>query len=331
MGFDWHSSGVTTTVCGALKEGLKDIGPEAGLFFAGGKGRVSRNTPLEIQTLADKAAISGADNLIMASRLSAKVDSAAVQDGFDIYHHFFVFTRQGEWAVIQQGMNENIRQARRYHWFSPDMHSFTNEPHNAVCCDAVGSALNLVAEDNSLVRRSCVRLSQTNPEKLLKDVDEVQSCVNTLSMPGYHSIPRTGYLKKALTAAYENQAQNFETLLQTPGVGAGTLRALCLVAEVAWGVPASFKDPVRYSFAHGGKDGFPFPVNESDIMNSSRTLERALHKARTGRSEQLEALRRLARWHSEAVQVKVSPDVKSETLSTSLNSSTRIRQMNLFD
>jgi len=305
VGFDWHSSGVTTTVCGAIKEGLAEIGPRAGLFLAGGKGRVARNTPLEIQAAAERYPVDRAVNdLVYASKMAAKVDSAAVQDGYQIYHHFFVFTAKGEWAVIQQGMNESIRQARRYHWLSSSMKTFTEEPQAAICCDSSVETLNLVAQDNHDIRLISSEMIKQSPESLIKELKLIEKHLPELDMPPRHSIPRTAYLNKSLYAAYEQQPRNFEELLQISGVGPGTLRALCLVAEVAYGAKPSFSDPVRYSFAHGGKDGFPFPVNEHDIENSYRTLRRALQRARMGHKEQVTALQNLAGWHSRSATVQ---------------------------
>ena len=304
VGFDWHSSGVTTTVCGALKEGLAQLGPKAGLFITGGKGKMARNTPLEIMTCADKHPLAvNADELVYASKMSAKVDSSAVQDGYQIYHHCFVFTDKGQWAVIQQGMNEETNQARRYHWLSTAMKDFTLNPQSAICCDNYGETLNLVAKDNQLLNQISCDLANLAPEKLLAEINQINKHISNLKMPGRHSIPRTSYLNKSLNAAYEQQPCNFEQLLQISGVGPGTLRALCLVAEVAYGVDASYADPVRYSFAHGGKDGFPFPVNEADIENSYTVLNKALHKARAGQNEQLQALKNLAEWHSESLSI----------------------------
>lgn len=307
IGFDWHSSGVTTTVCGALKEGLADIGPQAGLFLAGGKGRASRHTPLEIADFAERYPIRGrAEDLIYASRMAAKVDSSAVQDGYQIYHHFFVFTQEGNWAVIQQGMREDLRQARRYHWLGSQVKDFTVEPQAAICCDSTNQTLNLVSSQNDEVRSLSAQLACLSPDQVLTELSAIQSCSH-LSLPRQHSIPRTSYLNRALQAAYEQQPENFETLLGVKGVGPSTLRALCLVAEVAYGVQPSYADPVRYSFAHGGKDGFPFPVQEDDIRNSYVTLRRALKKARLGNREQLNALRKLARWHADTVTTRATP------------------------
>lgn len=325
VGFDWHSSGVTTTVCGALKEGLAQIGPQAGLYIAGGKGKAARNTPSEIKSWADKYPLAiNAEELIYASKMSAKVDSAAVQDGYQIYHHCFVFTDKGHWAVIQQAMNEDTVQARRYHWLSSSMESFTADPQAAICCDYSADTLNLVSSDNHLLRQTSCEMVNISPEKLLTEINRINDHDRALHMPGRHSIPRTAYLNKSLYAAYEQHPQDFEQLLQVPGLGPGTLRALCLVAEVAYGVAASYTDPVRYSFAHGGKDGFPFPVNEADIENSYTVLNRALRKARAGRSEQLQALKNLAQWHSESLANRNKPayDCTSESTSPHPNKAT---------
>lgn len=308
VGFDWHSSGVTTTVCGALKEGLQGVGPEAGLFFAGGKGRTARRTPDEIRSLADRYPVAvDAEQLVIASKLAAKVDNAAVQDGFQIYHHFFVFDQSGRWVVIQQGMNEALKAARRYHWLSTTIQCFTQEPQAAVCSDTVVDTLNLVSADNQTLNRLCTEISCQAPEHLLREFKSILCSSPSVDLPRQHEIPSTAYLDKALRAAYEQQPTSFKQLLQVPGVGASTLRALCLVAEVAYGTRPSYADPVRYAFAHGGKDGFPFPVNQEDIHNSFQTLHRAVLKARQGRREQLQALRNLASWHSEMVTVRATP------------------------
>jgi hypothetical protein len=308
VGFDWHSSGITTTVCGAIKEGLKEVGPHFGLFCAGGKGRVARHTPDEIRTIADRHPLArDAEQLVYASKMAAKVDSAAVQDGFQIYHHFFVFDREGNWAVIQQGMNQAARAARRYHWLSTQMKSFTREPQAAVCSDTIVETLNLVSSDNQALNRFCTELSCQAPERLINEFNSIISLSRHLALPYQHHIPSTAYLNKALRAAYEQQPASFAQLLQVPGVGASTLRALCLVAEVAYGARPSYSDPVRYAFAHGGKDGFPFPVNRDDISHSCNTLRLALRRARQGHREQLQALRNLAAWHSEMTAVKATP------------------------
>ncbi len=308
LGFDWHSSGLTTTLCGALKAGLAGLGPQAGLYFTGGKGRTARNTPLEIQTLAEKYPLScDPGELIYSSRMSAKIDSSAVQDSYQIYHHSFIFSASGSWAVIQQGMNTDTRMARRYHWLSSNLNEFCCEPHAAICCDQTNVTLNMVSEDNTSLRALSCSIARETPLKIISEIESIQSSAPELHLPCYHPIPRTSYLNKALYAAYEAQPEDFEHLLNVKGVGPSTLRALCLVAEVAYGAEASFQDPCKYSFAHGGKDGFPFPVNEQDIHHSYLTLKRALKKAKCGKREGLDALKRLSKWYQHSSNPLVTP------------------------
>lgn len=292
LGFDWHSSGVTTTVCGALKEGLKDREKEWGLYIAGGKGRTSRKTPQEIEAICEERSMDGAP-LIYASRMSAKVDSAAVQDGYQIYHHSFFFTDQGSWAVVQQGMNEETRFARRYHWLSQGVKDFVCEPHWAVCCDRREEGLNLVAQESDLSRQAITEISKENPEFVLKEGQKV----NELSLPKDHPVPmekiRFERLEKIFIRIHERAPGNFEALLGTPGVGPKTLRALSLISELIHGVRPSFRDPARFSFAHGGKDGHPYPVDRKVYDETIEILGGAVEKARIGGREKVDALRRL--------------------------------------
>lgn len=311
LGFDWHSSGLTTVLCGALKEGTKDLQREWGLFFAGGKGRVSRQTPLEIDDIGDKYGLNNdLAALKKSSRLVAKVDSAAVQDGYQLYHHVFIFDEKGNWAVVQQGMNENMRYARRYHWLSEQLKSFTEEPHAGVCGLPEDNVLNLVAHQNMQTRTASVELCQEKPETVLKAYRQLNPGKNPASkanqisfwdekpreiyLPAYHAIPRSAYLDKVLYRLYEKPPKEYESLLETSGVGAGTLRALAMVAEVTHGVKPTFSDPVRYTFAHGGKDGFPFPVKRQDYAESINVLETTIRKAKIGYTDKLQALRKLA-------------------------------------
>ncbi|SHG83838.1 hypothetical protein SAMN02745221_01087 [Thermosyntropha lipolytica DSM 11003] len=334
VGFDWHSSGLTTTLCGAIKEGLSPLASKTGIFFAGGKGKTAVNTPQEINTIAEKNHLEiNPENLIYASKMAAKVDNAAVQDGYQIYHHFFVFTQEGNWAVIQQGMNEDAKQARRYHWLSLNLKDFTNEPHTAICCNHKNQALNLVAKENYALRTASTELAQSKPEKILKELKLIEKDLIRLKLPFCHYIPNTRYLNKSLQTVYEKSPHTFEELLAIPGAGPGTIRALCLVAEVAYGIKASFEDPVRYSFAHGGKDGFPFPVNEADLEHSYQTLRRALKKAKAGNHETLQGLKRLAIWHAEMVNIKATPKVPEKTAnnpSSPLSAPQETIQLSLF-
>jgi hypothetical protein len=283
LGFDWHSSGLTTTVCGALKEGLRGTERELGLYVAGGKGATSRKTPSEIASACERLG-RDPEPLVYASRISAKVDNSAVQDGYQLYHHSFVFTGEGKWCIVQQGMSDETSMARRYHWLSDNVQSYVNEPHAAVCCDATGETLNLVAAENAGVRDASARLAG---EKTV-----------LLEMPRRHWVRDADinpkYLEKILLQTYERQPQDFEALLAIPGVGAKTLRALALTAELVYGTQASFRDPARYSFAHGGKDGTPFPVDRATYDKTIEVLHQALNKANVARTEKVQAFRRLA-------------------------------------
>jgi hypothetical protein len=294
LGFDWHSSGLTTTVCGALKEGLKDISKDTGIFVCGGKGATSRRTPLEIEEIASKRLINtDAKNLIYSSRLSAKVDSVALQDGYQLYHHSFIFTKKGNWAVIQQGMNSATRWARRYHWLGTEVSDFVCEPHKAICCDHKTEVLNMVARESSDCRDMSALLSKEKPEKVIKEFKKVKE----LSLPSHHSVSfsdiRPQNLEKILLRTYERRPDNFEKLIGIEGVGPKTIRALSLISELIYGKPASYRDPVRFSFAHGGKDGHPYPVDRKEYDMSIRILKDAVNKAKIGRSEKLEALKRI--------------------------------------
>ncbi|MFQ5880314.1 MAG: DUF763 domain-containing protein [Dehalococcoidia bacterium] len=291
LGFDWHSSGLTTTVCGALKEGLRGLEHDTGLLVAGGKGRTSRKTPSEIEAFADRLGFQPAP-LVYASRLAAKVDSAAVQDGYQVYHHSFFFTTDGAWAVVQQGMNEGNGWARRYHWLSDAVADFVCEPHAAVCSDHRGQALNMVALESDDARAASVALTQERPEAVVKDYQRI------LALPRRHHLAegdiRPENLHKVLLSTYERQPQDYEALLGLEGVGPKAVRALALIAELLYGVQASLRDPARFAYAHGGKDGHPYPVDRRTYDQSIEVLRTAVAKAKLGQREKLEALRRLS-------------------------------------
>jgi hypothetical protein len=293
LGFDWHSSGVTTTTSGAIKEGIKGLEQDLGLYAAGGKGAASRRTPSEIQIACERLG-SGADALVYASRMSAKVDSAALQDGYQLYHHAFFFSRTGRWCVVQQGMNEGTRMARRYHWLGEQVSSFVCEPHAAVCCDARGVSLNLVAQESEAVRSASTELAAHPWQETLAVIARLPELV----LPHRHTVsladvnPR--YLTKILLRTYEKAPQDFESLLGIQGVGPRTLRALALASELIYGTTASTRDPARFAFAHGGKDGTPYPVDRSTYEQTITVLHNALNRARVGRSDKVQALKRLA-------------------------------------
>ncbi len=294
LGFDWHSSGVTTTTCGAIKEGIRGLEKDLGFFAAGGKGAVSRRTPDEIVNACDETS-QEASPLVYASRMSAKVDSAAVQDGYQLYHHAFFFSKSGQWCVVQQGMSEETRFARRYHWLSRHVSDFVCEPHAAVCCDARGNTLNLVANESMDVRTVSTQLAAQTPDRTLADLSRLPNLV----LPKRHLVSEadvnSAYLKKILVTTYEAAPKDYASLLALPGVGAKTLRALALVSELMYGTRTSTRDPARFSFAHGGKDGTPFPVDRATYDQTVEILHGALDRAKVDRSEKIAALKRLAR------------------------------------
>jgi hypothetical protein len=299
LGFDWHSSGVTTTVCGALKEGLASRSGELGIFVAGGKGKASRRTPFELTTYGERLGLDG-PRLAYNSRMAAKVDSAAVQDGFGIYHHSFFLTSEGEWAVVQQGMRDHDGTARRYHWLGSQVKDFVNEPHAAIASDASAQlVLNMVAGESSAARSVSTEFARQEPRAVGREIARVIS----LALPSRHWVDiqrdvNPAHLQKVLLTTYEASPRNYEELLAVPGVGPKAVRALALVADVVYGSPASMRDPARFSFAHGGKDGHPYPVNRVVYDQSVDWLREAVNKARIGHTDKLKALRRLAEWEN---------------------------------
>jgi hypothetical protein len=292
VGFDWHSSGLTTTLCGALKEGLKDLEKDFGLFIAGGKGRTSRKTPTEIIASAERLSFNP-DKMVYASRMSSKVDSCALQDGYQIYHHCFFGTKDGKWAVVQQGMNTETRWARRYHWLSLDLIDFVVEPHKAIISSKKGSALNMVAKDSEQARIVTTEVACENPQDTVKEFKRIKE----LSLPERHPVLISDIspsrFEKILLKTYENPPQNFAELLTTTGIGPQTIRALALISEVVYGAKPSFNDPVSYTFAHGGKDGYPYPIKRNDYDKSIQILETAIRQAKIGDNDKLKALKRL--------------------------------------
>lgn len=295
LGFDWHSSGLTTTVTGALKEGLRGMENDLRVFIAGGKGKTSRKTPEQISIYSERFLINP-EPLIYASRMSAKVDNTAVQDGYQLYHHVFIFTGNGEWSVIQQGMNENKKTARRYHWLGNPKTDFVVEPHTAVCCDKRVKTLNLVAVESEDTRKTCADLSKQKPEKTVREIKKIQ----TLNLAERHLVTVSDIdpkkLHRILTKTYENQPEDFEKLLGIRGVGPKTIRALSLISEIIYGTPPSYRDPARFSFAHGGKDGTPFPVDRKTYDKTIDIMKRAIHSASIGHEEKMHAIRRLMKY-----------------------------------
>lgn len=297
LGFDWHSSGLTTTTCGAVKEGIKGLESELGFFACGGKGSASRKTPLEIANYADIYSLDG-DKLVYASRMSAKVDSAAVQDGYTLYHHMFFFDKEGRWAVIQQGMHETNGWARRYHWLSSKVDDFVCEPHAAVCSPhSSEDILNMVAEEACGSREASSSLACEKPEVVVQDIKRASE----LSLPARHAVMLSDIhpdrLYRALLKTYERCPQNFEELLGTQGIGAKSIRSLALIADLVYGAPMCVRDPALFSFAHGGKDGTPYPVDRRTYDKSIDIVRRAVEHAKLGASETADALRRLSKYY----------------------------------
>jgi uncharacterized protein len=296
LGYDWHSSGVTTVVCGAIKDGTRGIQKDLGFFVAGGKGGTSRKTPSEIEAVAVDLK-TDFSRLVYASRMAAKVDNNALQDGYQLYHHVFFFSGKGEWTVVQQGMNETNLYARRYHWLSDSVSDFVCEPHSGICSESTADVLNLVAKESEPVRDILPRIvTEDGPDKIMAELNKIK----TLTLPARHDI-KTGdihpeRLAKIIVHAYEQHPQNFESLLGMEGVGARTIRALSLISELVYNVPTSLRDPALYSFAHGGKDGIPFPVDKKTYDRSIQILHSAVEKAKIGDSEKIDAIKRLGKW-----------------------------------
>ncbi len=296
LGFDWHSSGLTTVVLGAFKESWNDRAGEYGLFVAGGKGKASRKTPEEIDQAGSHYGLTvDAGDLIYASRLSAKVDSGLVQDGYQLYHHVFLFDAKGSWAVVQQGMHETKPTARRYHWLSTGVDDFTVNPHQGIAGRPESEVLDLTSTANLTVHDTSLDLVRRPEDALLtlRKLYESEDGTRHLDMPKFHTVPSPAYFNKILYKIYEADPSNYESLTAIPGVGASTLRALAMVSEVVHGTPLTFHDPVRYAFAHGGKDGTPFPVRRPDYEATIASLEKAIEKARLGELDKMKAFRRL--------------------------------------
>ena len=307
MGMDWHSSGITTSVLGALKRGLAPVENELGIHVCGGRGRHSRKTPDELVALAARIGFDG-DALARTSRLVAKVDSAAVQDGYQLYLHGFVVADDGKWTIVQQGMRPESKTARRYHWLSEGVRSFVDEPHAAIAGPAHGELLNLTDRRAARSQAAQLALVAAGPDATLRELSRFprpmpspssmpSSSQPHLALPDHHEVRPTDVLLRrmhgTLAAAAARAPVDFADLLLTPGLGARTVQALALVAEVVHGAPCRFTDPARFSLAHGGKDGHPFPVPLRVYDETLRVMRHAVDAARLGNDERLSALRRL--------------------------------------
>jgi hypothetical protein len=328
MGMDWHSSGITTSVIGALKRGLTPLSNELGVHICGGRGSHSRKTPDELAVIANRVGIDGT-GLAKTSRLVAKVDSAAVQDGFDLYLHGFIVTDDGNWVVVQQGMNADTRLARRYHWLSEGLTSFVDSPHAAIEGKGKGRIINLADRRAGPSRRVQIDLLKTmGPDRIVREVavleadqlpltkttELAQPMLPHLIMPPHHDVRESDIVMRRLhgnlAAAADRGPTDFEELLMVPGVGARTVKALALVAEVLHGAPCRFSDPARFSLAHGGKDRHPFPVPLKVYDDTIRVLKSAVQKGKLGREEELLALKKLDEQSRRLERYATRPDLE---------------------
>jgi hypothetical protein len=289
MGMDWHSSGITTSVMGALKRGLAPRADELGIYICGGRGRFSRNTPQELRALAERRGFDG-EALVRTSRLTARIDNNAIADGFQIYLHSFVMTANGEWAVVQQGLNDRSGMARRYHWHSAAVRDFVAEPHTGIVGENQGVIMNLVDAEAGPAQTALLDIAHEKPEKIL-------SAARHLRLPNHHEVRAKNVdlkrLGAVLAVAYERDFHDFAELLLMENLGPRTLQSLALVAEVVHGAPSRFSDPARFSFAHGGKDRHPFPVPLKTYDESLNFLRTSLDAAKVGDRDKLDGFRRL--------------------------------------
>ena len=316
LGYDWHSSGVTTVVTGVLKQAV--VPEEHGVAVCGGKGRLSRQAPLEIGVAGERFGFSTdkIDALRYASKMSAKVDNTAIQAGYQLYHHAFFVAEDGRWVVIQQGMCPKDRTARRYHWLSDNVRNFVVEPHKAIVGDARREvALNMTAKESEECRKASVDVAKEKPRRIMRMIMSVRPAYQRSLQEWMPKKAETGWKEypidvlsmprnlnwKALQQVYEFQPQNYEELLSVKGVGPATVRGLALIAELIYGEKPSWKDPVKYSFAYGGKDGVPYPVNRRAMDESIRILRRAIEEAKIGDKEKMRSLQRLRRFVPENI------------------------------
>ena len=289
MGMDWHSSGITTSVLGALKKSINPHSASLGIYVCGGKGKHSRATPDELVRIAMKTGLNG-NELVRSSKLSAKVDNTAIQDGFQLYTHNFILSDAGQWTVVQQGMKEETKTARRYHWHSDNLKSFVEQPHTGICGVNQGIILNLTDAQAADTKKEIMKLTRESPVDIINEF-------RNLVMPAHHDVRvedvNLKRLGSVLWLAHENKPEQFEELLMLNGVGPRTIQSLSLVSEVIHGTPSRFKDPARFSFAHGGKDGHPFPVPVKVYDEVIDTLHTAISKAKLGAPEKNEAIKKL--------------------------------------
>ncbi|MDO4505648.1 MAG: DUF763 domain-containing protein [Spirochaetales bacterium] len=322
LGMDWHSSGITTSVMYALKRGINARARDFGLVVCGGRGKYSRRTPEELEFVSNMAGLDG-DGLVRNSKLVAKVDSTAVQDGFQLYQHNFIVSDEGDWTVVQQGMNAETKTARRYHWCSENLKSFVEEPHTGITGENQKYILNLTDTEAKDTRSSILSISKENPDKIIKEMKDIQTLgkpeflqpvvSRNIVMPAHHDVRAEDVdlkrLGSVLATAYESDPKDFESLLLTPGLGPRTLQSLTLVSEVINGTPSRFRDPARFSFAHGGKDGHPFPVPLRIYDESIRILGDAIERSRLGYKEKSECINRL---HKTQLEIEKNCDPRAD-------------------
>jgi hypothetical protein len=303
MGMDWHSSGITTSVLGALKRGLNPRAHELGVYVCGGRGRHSRETPQELRTIAGKTSLDG-DALVRTSRLAARIDNNAIADGFQLYLHGFFLSADGEWAIVQQGMNDATALARRYHWHSAQVSDFTAEPHSAIVGEHQGVIMNLVDRQARPAQNALLAIIGEQPEKTMAEA-------RRLSLPAHHDVRAESVdlkrLGAVLAVAYERELRDFASLLLLENVGPRTLQSLALIAEVVHGTPSRFSDPARFSFALGGKDRHPFPVPLKTYDESLAVLHRSLDRAKLGDPDKMDGFKRLDRF-VRAVEQRLAPE-----------------------
>jgi hypothetical protein len=303
MGMDWHSSGITTSVIGALKRGLNPRASELGLYVCGGRGRHSRNTPAELRAIAESQGLDG-DALVRTSRLTAKIDNNCIADGFQIYLHSFIVAATGEWSIVQQGLNDRSGLARRYHWHSANVRDFVADPHTGIAGAHQGTIMNLVDAHAAPAQGALIAIAHADPDVTLREVRH-------LTLPRHHDVRREDVdlkrLGAVLAVAYERDLKSFADLLLVENLGPRTLQTLALIAEVVHGTPVRFSDPARFSFALGGKDGHPFPVPLKSYDESIALLRRSLDKAKLDGGAKLEGFRRLDRF-VKVVERQIEPE-----------------------
>jgi len=326
MGMDWHSSGITTSVMGSLKRAINPHSKELGIYICGGKGKFSKDAPKELLLVGEQTGLNG-DELVRLSKLSAKVDNTAVQDGFQLYIHNFIVSNEGDWTVVQQGMREGDAMARRYHWHSQHVTSFVEEPHTAVCGVNQGQILNLTATEANNTRQGMLNITQVRPELMMQEIQH-------LIMPDHHDVRSKDVdlkrLGSILWLAYDTKPKDFEDLLLLQGVGPRTVQSLALVSEVIHGTPSRFKDPARFSFAHGGKDGHPFPVPTKTYDEVISTLQNAVSKAKIGQADKSQALKKLHEIAAKAEKDFIPSDKLQEVIQKEMEDSWKYGGKTIF-